>query len=77
MGNVIVSLDDEYEDMLRRLARERYNGKKGSLSQVVKDALERMAQGSHENLKEDFKKALAKGIRFKYKMYSSRSEIYD
>ena len=32
MGNVMIALDDEYENLLRRLAQERYGGKKGSLS---------------------------------------------
>ena len=76
MGNVMISLDDEYENLLRQLARERYGGKKGSLSEVVQDALSQL-KSEKSIVKERIKKRLNVGLKFKYEMYKKRSEIYD
>lgn len=76
MGNVMIALNDEYEQLLRKLAQEKYGGKKGSLTEVVKEALDKLR--SDENaIKERLKKRLAVGIDFEYKMYQSRNEIYE
>ena len=77
MGNVMVALDDEYEALLRRLAQEKYGGKKGSLSGIVQDALDKMKDMNREKELEEFKKMLKKGLAFEYKMYKNRNEIYD
>jgi len=72
----MISLDDEYENLLRQLAREKYGGKKGSLSEVVQDALSQL-KSEKSIVKERIKKRLTTGLNFKYKMYKKRSEIYD
>ncbi len=76
MGNVMIALDDEYEKLLRRLAQEKYGGKKGSLSEVVKEALDKL-KSDRDLVKERLKRRLTEGISFKYKMYKKRDEIYD
>ena len=34
----MIALDEEHEALLRELARDKYGGKKGSLSNVVQEA---------------------------------------
>ncbi len=76
VGNVLISLDREHEAFLRRLAQE--EGKKGAISGVVEQALDKLnAERQERNIKERLKKRLLTGIDFKYKMYNARSEIYD
>ena len=78
MGNVLVSLDDEHERLLRQLAQEKYGSKKGSVSTVVEQALDKFKTEDREKaVKERLKKRLKQGIDFQYKMYQKRSEIYD
>lgn len=72
----MIVLDDEHETLLRELAQEKYGGKKGSLSEVVKEALEKL-KSDKDAVKERLKKRLSKGLAFEYKMYKNRSEIYD
>jgi len=81
MGNVIVSLDDKDEQLLRNIAKEKYSGKKGSLSRVV-------AEGVHELANKEKKLKVARhqirlmksgfnlGLRNK-KAFDKRSEIYE
>jgi len=76
MGNVMIVLDDEHEALLRELAREKYGGKKGSLSNVVEEALDKL-KSDKDAIKERLKKRLTRGLDFEYKMYKKRSEIYD
>jgi len=76
MGNVLISMDDEYEALLRELARKKYGGKKGALRMVVQEALEKLDQKSDEAARLEFIARLRKGHSFKYKMYKSRDEIY-
>lgn len=76
MGNVMVVLDEEHERKLRALARQKFEGKKGSLSRVVWEAIDCLEQKDRTPLQElegMFKNA--KG--FKYTMYKNRSELYD
>lgn len=77
MGNVYISLDDEDEAKLRKLAQEKYGGKKGSLSEAVSEAIENMGKRSKDELKEEFFKKLEEGVSFSYKMYKKRAEIYE
>lgn len=77
MGNVMIALEDEYEELLRRLAQEKYGGKKGSLTEIVQDALDKMKEEDRKKSVETLVKRLKTGLNFKYKMYKTRSEIYD
>lgn len=77
MGNVMISLDDEYEAILRKLAQEKYGGKKGSISETVSEALKKLQEESRERYADEFKALLLKGLHFKYKIYRQRAEIYE
>ena len=79
MGNMIIALDEASEKLLRRLAKRKFGGKKGSLSKVVSEALHKY------NAEDDRKKEIDEFIEKLggchdsggYKMYKHRSEIYD
>ncbi len=77
MGNVLISMDDDYEALLRQLAQKKYGGKKGALRKVVQEALEKLNSESDEAARLEFMNFLRKGLSFKYKMYKNRNEIYD
>ncbi len=81
VGNVLISLDDEDEALLRRLARERRQGKKGALSGVVSEAVRGLAERdrrvkSARRLVEKMRCGFDLGLGGK-RVYKSRSEIYD
>lgn len=76
MGNVMVVLDEEHERRLRRMAQQKYGGKKGSLSKVVWEALDEMDEKGKTAL-EEFQELVKNAKGFKYTMYKNRSEIYD
>jgi hypothetical protein len=40
MGKIIISLSNEKEKELRKLAMDKYNGQKGSLSKIVDEAID-------------------------------------
>ena len=44
MGKVIVSLDEQYEDKLRRFAAELHGNRKGSIKKTVEYALDLVEQ---------------------------------
>ncbi|NYZ77295.1 hypothetical protein H0O02_03190 [Candidatus Micrarchaeota archaeon] len=78
MGNVLVSLDDDDEAFLRRLAQERYHSKKGSISSVVSDALDEMKKkGKKERAIANLIRTMEKGYKLGFRGYKKRSEIYD
>ncbi|OIO26652.1 hypothetical protein AUJ14_01380 [Candidatus Micrarchaeota archaeon CG1_02_55_22] len=80
MGNVLVSLDEAHDKLLRRLAARR-GGKKGDLSNVVAEGLDELArsdakEASREQLFALMRKGFDLGLKGK-KVYESRDEIYD
>lgn len=81
MGNVLISLDDEAEKLLRKLAENRYANTKGSLSYTVKDALVDLDLKEKEEKRlqavQNLIKIMDKGLISGYKMYKNRNEIYD
>ncbi|MFH1306050.1 MAG: hypothetical protein ABIH83_00130 [Candidatus Micrarchaeota archaeon] len=82
MGNVMIALDDEAEKLLRSLSLEKYGGKKGSIRLTVKEALlllkkEKRKEKSMGRFRRFIERRRKKGIASGYKMYKSRSEIYD
>lgn len=81
VGNVLVVLDDEKERLLRELAREKYNGKKGAISATVAEGIEALAKKDKrfkaiENQLALMEKGFDFGLKNK-KAYTKRSEIYD
>ena len=77
MANVMIAFDDEHEAYLRKLAQEKYAGKKGSLTTVVQEALDKMRAEERQKEITEFIELLRKGLKGKYKMYKTRDEIYD
>ncbi len=76
MGNVMVVLDDEHERRLRRLAQQKYGGKKGSLSKVVWEALDQMEEKGKTAL-EQLEEMMKNAKPVEYKRYKHRSELYE
>ena len=79
MGNVIIALDDEDEKLLRSTAKRKFEGKKGSISRVVSEALHKYISGDERETRlKKFMDTLGKGVNLGgYKMYKHRDEIYD
>ncbi|MBI2148586.1 hypothetical protein HYU23_02810 [Candidatus Woesearchaeota archaeon] len=80
MGNILISLNQEEEDLLRNMAQKKYGSKKGSISTIIKEALNELkTKEKRENAKRKFLETIEKGINlgFKGKVYSKREEIYD
>lgn len=84
MGTVLISLDEKHEALLRQLAQEKYSSKKGSVSAIVEEALdkvkeEEMACMEKEAAKQKLKGMIKKGLNlgFKGKVYGNREELYD
>ncbi len=80
MGNVLLSLGAEDEALLRRLAREKFEGKKGALSEVVSEAVHELARKdarmkSAKSLIEKARRGFDLGLG-KRKVYESRDELY-
>ena len=81
MGNIIISLDDKRESELRKIAREEFGGKKGSISAVIAEALDELKkrnrrQKAINNTIKIMEKGFDLGIG-KNKVYEKRDDIYD
>ena len=78
MGNITVSLEEEDEHKLRRLAQEKYQGKKGSLAKVISEGLGRMeAESKREQALKKLFARMEKGYALGIKRIKHRSELYD
>ena len=78
MGNVTIALSDQDEAILRRLAKERFNGGKGSMAKAVADGLSRLeAESEREQARQRFLARLKKGYHLGGMTIKSRDEIYD
>lgn len=78
LGTITMSFEKEDENRLRRLAQEKYGGRKGSLSKVV---LEGIAKLEGESVKERARQNLLKKLRDGYDMgkilYKTRAELHE
>jgi DNA invertase Pin-like site-specific DNA recombinase len=80
LGNVYISIDDDHEAMLRRIAAERYGAKKGSISEAVMAAIDELEKKSKkERAKAKLIESMEKGydLGFKGRAYKTRDELYD
>ncbi len=78
MGQLTISLDKGTEAKLRRLASERHKGKKGSLSKVIGEALEKLeAERERERAMKELFALADKGFPMGKLLYKHRSELYD
>jgi hypothetical protein len=81
VGNVLISLDEKHERLLRRLVEEKHQGRRGAISAVVAEGIDAVAEKSHrraaaKRLIEGMRKGVDFGLRGR-KAYESRDEIYD
>ncbi len=81
MGDVLVSLNDEDEFLLRNLVREKHGGKKGALKEVVGEAIKMLAAKEKRlmavsRVAEKTEKGFHFGLSGR-KAYEKRSDIYD
>ena len=78
MGNITIALDDKREKKLRRLAKEKYNGAKGSMSKVISEALDGIEV---QDLREQARQRMIAGMKQGFYMgkiiIKSRDGIYD
>ncbi len=77
----MISLKEDKEVLLRRLAQERHGGRKGSISAIVEEALNELALRDKKMRAIQHQIALMKkgfdmGLGNR-KAYKERSEIYD
>ncbi|MEK6981704.1 MAG: hypothetical protein AABX38_02130 [Candidatus Micrarchaeota archaeon] len=85
MSNVYITLDDKHEKMLRQLAQEKYQSKKGAISEVVQEAIENLKEIEFSKKEKNRAKArllekLDKGFDFGLKgrkAYNKRNDLYD
>ena len=83
MGDVLISLNDEKEKKLRRLAKKLYSGKKGSLSNTVSDSISLLYSTNFMRRKkatfQRLVKTMEQGYRIGFagkKAYEKREELY-
>ncbi len=77
----MIALNDQDEQLLRQLAKERNNGKKGAISEIVSLAIHEVAKKDHrqqaiERQIATMNKGFDLGLKNK-KAYEERSDIYD
>ncbi|MBI3588203.1 hypothetical protein HY995_03725 [Candidatus Micrarchaeota archaeon] len=81
MGNVMVSLDERHELLLRTMAREVNGGKKGSLSKVIEAGIDELAKrGKRIRAAKSQIAMMKKGFNLGLgdrKIYETRGELYD
>ncbi len=79
MSDVLISLDDEEEKMLRELSQKIYKGKKGGLSRVVAEALNLFYSTNigHKATLDRLVKTMERGYNLGYKKYEKRGELYE
>jgi len=77
MVQVVLSLKQETEQKLRRMARELKGGKKGALSAVVTEALDEYEQRAQQMLAlEKLRKIADKGLKLGITKFN-REDAYD
>ncbi len=82
MGNVLVSLDGEDEKLLRRLALERYGGRRGAIREIVAEGIREVAskderRAAVRRLLSSMKEGFNLGLKGDQKPYRTRDELYD
>ncbi len=52
MGSVLLKMDDQHEKKLRQMAKEKFGGKKGSITKVVESLLDAETEKKNKKVKE-------------------------
>jgi len=78
MGNITIALENEDELKLRRLAKQKFDGKKGSLAKVVSEGINKLNEEEKRTLaREKLLEMMKKGYRMGKMTIKHRSELYD
>ena len=82
MGNVLVSLDDADERLLRKLANERYGGRRGAIQKIVAEGIREVEskderKAAVQRLLSSMKEGFNLGLKGDQKPYQTRDELYD
>ncbi len=78
MGTITMSFEKEDEERIRRLAKERYGGRKGSMSKVVVEGVSKLeGESKKEKSKRELIELMRKGIYMGGIKIKHRSELYD
>jgi len=78
LGNVTLALDEDTEKALRRIAKERFHGGKGSMAKVVRLGVEKMKdENSRERAVKRLKEQMDRGFDGGKILYKHRSELYE
>lgn len=76
MSDMLVSFNENEEEVVRRLALEKYGGKKGSLSQIIKDGIKKLQDEERIEVADTLGKIMKKA-EYKLPKFKNRSEMYD
>ena len=76
MGVITISLNDEIEKVLRRLAIARFTKRKGYLAMAISEALQDWALKSEEKSIEEASKLLEEGIDMGGLISKKREELH-
>ncbi len=78
VGNLTVALEEKDELKLRRLAKNKYGGRKGSLSKVISEALSKLEEDPRrERAVKSLIQKMEEGRHMGKLLYKHRSELYD
>lgn len=78
MGNVTMALEDVDEERLRRFAKEKFGGGKGSMAKVVAKSLLKLEQeDKREAARKRLLESLKKGFNLGGLAVKHRSEFYE
>ncbi|HLD05477.1 MAG TPA: hypothetical protein VJG90_07185 [Candidatus Nanoarchaeia archaeon] len=79
MGVLTISLKDEDEAKLRKLAKEKYGKMKGAIAKTIAEAVERnLSKNEEEKLRKHALEILEKMPRhLGKKLYKTRDDLYD
>lgn len=76
---MLIALDDETEKTLRRLAKEKYGDKKGAISEMVKESIEKITKEQEwQKARDGLFASMEKGYNLGTKGKAfTRDEMYD
>ncbi|MBI5036875.1 hypothetical protein HZC09_06060 [Candidatus Micrarchaeota archaeon] len=79
MRVITLSINEETDDLLRKMANEEYQGRKGSLSKIVEEGIRTVAQKKEaEEALQNQLKIMKKGLQLGGgPYYKKRSELYE
>lgn len=78
MGNITVSVTDRTESSIRRMAKEKFEGRKGALGKVIDEAIEKIEKEDERlEARKQMLKMMEKGFDMGKILYKERGELYE